>query len=171
MSLEQKTLNVTVSYGDVKVEFSGDPQAVLASVNSFLTKQIPALDLSYKITVNYSLNDLMEMFKDYVKITPEGPRVWRGEHKLSDKDIVGLQLVAAKINCEAGKASTPYLSLDEVKSATAINPKSISSRISEMAKSGYVDKEAGEQGTRYKITTQGIHWLNQTLMKKLKKSS
>jgi hypothetical protein len=26
--------------------------------------------------VNYALRDLAEMFGDYVKLTPEGPRVW-----------------------------------------------------------------------------------------------
>ncbi|MEM2873607.1 MAG: hypothetical protein QXD82_05510 [Nitrososphaerales archaeon] len=169
MSQGQKILNVTITYGELKAEFSGDPQSVLSSLNEFLTKHIPSIDLASKVTINYSLNDLISMFGDYVKITPEGPRVWMGEQKLSDKGILGLQLVAAKINQESGKVAIPSLTLNEIKSATGLNPKSISSRMSEMLKWGYVDKETSEEGVRYKITTQGINWLNQMLMKKVGK--
>ncbi|MGB9659953.1 MAG: hypothetical protein ACPLY9_05500 [Nitrososphaerales archaeon] len=166
MSQEQKILNVTITYGELKAEFNGDPRSVLSSLNEFLTKHIPSIDLASKVTINYSLNDLISMFGDYVKITPEGPRVWMGEQKLSDKGILGLQLVAAKINYESGKVAIPSLTLNEIRSATGLNPKSISSRMSEMLKWGYVDKETSEEGVRYKITTQGINWLNQMLMKK-----
>jgi len=170
VSKEQKSLNVTITYGELKAEFSGDPQYVLASINEFLAKHIPTIELASKVTINYSLNDLIGMFGDYVKITPEGPRVWMGEQKLSDKGILGLQLVAAKINHESGKVALPSLTLAEMRSATGLNPKSISSRMSEMLKWGYVDKETSEEGVRYKITTQGIHWLNQMLIKKVGKS-
>ena len=169
MSKEQ-ILNVTITYGELKAEFSGDPQQVLTSINEFLAKNIPNLDLASKVTINYSLNDLINMFGDYVKITPEGPRVWMGEQKLSDKGILGLQLVAAKINHESGKVALPSLTLAEMRTATGLNPKSISSRMSEMLKWGYVDKETSEEGVRYKITTQGVNWLNQMLVKKVGKS-
>ena len=169
MSKEQ-ILNVAITYGELKAEFSGDPQQVLTSINEFLAKNVPNLDLASKVTINYSLNDLINMFGDYVKITPEGPRVWIGEQKLSDKGILGLQLVAAKINHESGKVALPSLTLTEMRTATGLNPKSISSRMSEMLKWGYVDKETSEEGVRYKITTQGINWLNQMLVKKVGKS-
>jgi predicted transcriptional regulator len=51
--------------------------------------------------------------------------------------------------------------------ATALNPKSISSRISEMAKAGYVARDEKEPG-KYRITTAGIHWLNSTIAKKVR---
>ena len=50
--------------------------------------------------MNFSTKDLVDKFKDYVKITPEGPRVWNQERKLSDKELVGLQLVAQRIASE-----------------------------------------------------------------------
>lgn len=165
MDQEQK-LNVVISYDGIKAEFSGDPQTVLISINDFLAKNIPNINLASRIAVNYSVNNLVEMFCDYVKLTPEGPRVWKGEQKLSDKEIVGLQLVAAKINNEIGKTQASSLSLADVRLATGLNPKSISSRISEMSKWGYIDKESTEQGVRYKITTQGINWLSQIFIKK-----
>ncbi|MCP8322676.1 MAG: hypothetical protein L6N96_00660 [Candidatus Methylarchaceae archaeon HK02M2] len=169
MSLEKKMLNIVVTYGELRAEFSGNPQNVSSSVNEFLAKHIPNIELASKVTLNYSLNELIELFSDYVKITPEGPIVWKSE-KISDKKTLGLQLVAARINHELGKTFSPSTTLNEIKSATALNPKSISSRMSEMTKHGYVEREQSEEGINYKITTQGIHWLSKTLAKKSKKS-
>ncbi|MCP8311728.1 MAG: hypothetical protein L6M37_02095 [Candidatus Methylarchaceae archaeon HK02M1] len=169
MSQEQKNLNVAITYGELKVEFSGEPQHVAASVNEFLAKHIHNIELASKVTMNYSLNELIDLFGDYVKITPEGPKVWKGERKLSDKNTLGLQLVAARINYELARASTPSITLNEIKSATALNPKSISSRMSEMLKRGDVEREQSEEGVSYRITTQGIHWLSKVLMKKAEK--
>jgi predicted transcriptional regulator len=51
--------------------------------------------------------------------------------------------------------------------ATALNPKSISSRISEMVKAGHVARDEKEPG-KYRITTAGVHWLNSTIAKKVR---
>ncbi|MEM2101804.1 MAG: winged helix-turn-helix domain-containing protein, partial [Candidatus Nitrosocaldus sp.] len=86
--------------------------------------------------------------------------------RLSDKEIIALQLVAYKIMFELKRFNTPSMTAQEIQSITGLKPKSVSSRLSELVKAGYVEKEAGEQGARYKITTQGIHWLNNTLTNK-----
>ena len=163
---ETETLTVTVRYGDLAAEFKGPPEIVLISVQSFIVKHIPQLDLARKISVSYGLAELTNMFQDLIKMTPEGPRVWFVDVDLSDKEIVGLQLVAAKIAHESGKTDKVALSPAELQSNTGLNAKSISSRISEMSKTGYVMKESSESGVRYRITTQGITWLHQLLSKK-----
>jgi DNA-binding HxlR family transcriptional regulator len=52
-----------------------------------------------------------------------------------------------------------------------LNPKSISSRLSELVKSGYVyksvDKENQLEVVVYGITTVGISWLNNAITKKI----
>ncbi|MEM2211199.1 MAG: winged helix-turn-helix transcriptional regulator [Nitrososphaerales archaeon] len=166
MSEVKPNLNVVVNYGDLKVEFSGDPEIVLRSINDFLAKQIPALTLAKKIMVNYSINDLINMFGEFIKITSEGARVWRGEWKLSDRDLIALQLIASKMGYEIGQLKDPSLSLAEIQALTNLNPKSISSRLSELVKMGYVARESTDQGFRYKITTQGIYWMNNVISKK-----
>jgi hypothetical protein len=72
-------LSISVSYGDAKVEFSGSPEVVMRSLHEFVSKVVPNMDLARTITVNYSLNDLIQTFKEHVRITPEGPRVWTQE--------------------------------------------------------------------------------------------
>ncbi len=164
---EAEKLIVTISYGATRTEFSGSPEAVIVSVNKFLSKQIPTLDLADKITVNYAVAELIDKFGAYVKMTSEGPRVWTSNHKLSDKDTVCLQLIAAKIGYMTGKSESHSLTLQEIYNSTGLKPKSISSRLSEVTKAGYVEREQADQGARYKITTQGIHWFGGVLEKKI----
>jgi hypothetical protein len=39
-------VNVSVIVGDIKVQFNGSAESVLTSVITFLTKQVPAIDLA-----------------------------------------------------------------------------------------------------------------------------
>ena len=165
---QSDSVNVIVTVGDVKVQFSGSAESVMASVMSFLSKQVPSMDLARKILLNYSAQELIEAYSHLIKITPEGPRVIPDSNaRLSDKDMVGLQLVAARISRDLGRLQDDAMQVSEMHAATALNPKSISSRISEMAKAGHVARDEKEPG-RYRITTAGIHWLNSTIARKLK---
>ena len=163
----EKQLSVSVSYGDVKVDFSGSPDVVLRSLHEFVAKEIPNIDLARSISVNYSLNDLVQMFKDYIRFTEEGPRVWVQDKKASDKDVILLQLIAAKAAHLSGRKQSEDMSVGELETATSLNPKTIGSRLSELNKTGAVErKEADGGGGRYKVTTTGVHWLHGQLQKK-----
>lgn len=161
-------VNVTVSVGDVKVQFSGAAESVLQSVSAFLSKQVPGLDLAKRISLNFAVTELVENYSSFVKITPEGPRVIPDtDAKLSDREVIALQLLASRIAKELGKLSTDGLQVSEIHAFTALKPKSVSSRISEFVKAGLVVRDESDS-TRYRITTSGIHWLNSTIMKKFK---
>jgi hypothetical protein len=165
---QAENVNVIVTVGDVKVQFSGSAESVMASVMSFLSKQVPSMDLAKKISLNYAAQELVEAYSHLVKITPEGPRVIPdSDARLSDKDMVALQLVAARIAKDLGRVQDDAMQVSEMHAATALNPKSISSRISEMAKAGHVARDEKEP-TKYRITTAGINWLNSTIAKKVR---
>jgi len=159
-----------VAYGDVKVEFSGSPEVVFRSLHEFISKEIPNIDLARSISVNYSLNDLVQMFKDYIRFTEEGPRVWVQDRKLSDKDVILLQLAAARAAYLSAKAKSEDMSVSELETATSLNPKTIGSRLSELNKVGAVERSEAEGTGRYRVTTTGIHWLHTQLQKKFPKS-
>lgn len=165
---ESKNVNVVVTYGETTVEFKGSLEDVLESVLRFLAKEVPQLDLAKKISLNYPASELIETYSDYVKITPEGPRIITEGKKLSDKDLIALQLVAYRIASEIGKGDGGGVSPQELLTSTSLNPKSVSSRLSELVKAGYVQKDNTDNGVKYRITTQGIHWLNSTLLKKVR---
>jgi RIO-like serine/threonine protein kinase len=89
--------------------------------------------------------------------------------KLSDKQIVALYLVAMKISKELGKSEYEKVTVSHIQSATALNPKSISSRLSELVKSGHVLKEVKRDTSQtgfFFISTAGIHWLALSFSKK-----
>ena len=168
MSQAENDVNVTVTIGDVKVEFSGSAETITASVMNFLLKEVPSMDLARKILLNYAAQELIETYSHLIKITPEGPRViLNTDVKLSDKDIVALQLVAARIAKDLGRLQDNSMQVSDIHTATALNPKSISSRISEMVKAGHVARDEKEP-SKYRITTAGIHWLNSTIPKKIR---
>ena len=163
-----KELSVSVSYGDSRVEFAGSPEVVMRSLHEFISKVIPNMDLARMITVNHSLNDLIHMFKEYVRITPEGPRVWAQDRKLSDRDVILLQLVASRISSLSGTAVQDALGVGEIESATGLNPKTISSRLSELTKAARVERVASEGGGKYRIATMGVDRLSEQLSKKMR---
>jgi hypothetical protein len=161
-------LSVSVSYGDAKVQFSGPPDVVMRSLHEFVSKVVPNLDLARTISVNFSLNDLVQLFKDYIRITPEGPRVWSQDKKLSDRDVILLQLIAAKAASLSGKSTSDAMSVAEIQAATGLYPKTISSRLSELTKQTQVERIDAEGGGKYRIATVGIHRLSEQLAKKFK---
>ena len=176
-STESSTkVNVSITVGDVKVQFNGSPESVLTSVINFMTKQVPTIDLARKISLSYAVTELIDLFSNFIKITPEGPRVILkheefGMKKLSDKENVALHLVAAKIAKDLGKVSNDARQLSEIQFVTTLNPKSVSSRLSELVKAGHVLRDStsdGNEYSTYKITTSGIHWLNSVLAKRVK---
>jgi hypothetical protein len=167
----ERQLAVIVSYGEVKVEFSGSPDVVFRSLHEFISKEVPNIDLAKSISVNYSLNDLIQMFKDYIRFTEEGPRVWTQDKKLSDKDVIALQLVAARTAMLSGKAKSDDMNVTELQTATSLLAKTIGSRLSELSKSGAVDRLEGEGTGRYRMTTIGVHWLHGQLTKKFPRAS
>jgi predicted transcriptional regulator len=169
-------VNVSITVGDIQVQFNGSAESILRSVINFMTKQVPTIDLARKISLSYEVMDLIDLFSNFIKITPEGPRVILdqeefGMKKLSDKEIVALHLVAAKIGKDLGKVSNDGTQLSEIQFVTTLNPKSVSSRLSELVKAGHVlrDNTADwSESSTYKITTSGIHWLNSMLAKRVK---
>ena len=161
-------MSIKVTYGDASVEFSGSPEVVLRSLHDFVSKVIPGMDLARAISLNHSLNDMTQTFKDYVKITPEGPRVWTQDRRLSDRDTILLQLVAARIASLSGKVQADAMSVGEIEAATGLYPKTISSRLSELTKSALVERLGTDAGGRYKITTMGVSRLGEQLSKKLR---
>ena len=162
----EMNLTVSVSFGDIRAEFTGSPEAVLSSVNSFLAKEIPEFSLARKLYLNFSVKELVENFQQHIRITPEGARVWNSaEKKYSDKELIALQLVAQRIASDTS-GGVPSLTLASLQESTSLNPKSLSSRLSELAKVGLVIRENAEDGTRFRITTQGIDWLSGILAKK-----
>ena len=84
--------------------------------------------------------------------------------RMSDKQLIALQLVAARTAYELGKAERDGMTIQEIEQATALKPKSISSRLSELAKQNAVERRSGNRSVYYRITAYGIAWLSKELV-------
>jgi DNA-binding MarR family transcriptional regulator len=174
-------INASITLGDIKVQFNGSAESVLTSIINFMTKHIPTLDLAKRISLNYAVTDLIETYSNLIKITPEGPRVIisdpyeLGIKKISDKEMVALQLIASRIAKDVGKILDDAMQASEIQSTTTLNPKSVSSRLSELVKAGYVVRDNTKDGIGsaivYRISTSGIHWLTSTMIKRIRPHS
>src|SRR5262245_33408110 len=112
---QPENVNVVVTVGDVKVQFNGSAESVMASVNNFLSKQIPSMELARNISLNYSTQELTQTFSHLIKITPVGPRIISDSGtRLSDKDLVALQLIAARIARDLGKIQDDAMQVAEI---------------------------------------------------------
>jgi len=161
---EKREVRVHVSFDGFEADLIGTPEDVAVSFNKLMAQQIPTLELAKTLVLNYTLVELTNIFQDYVRITPEGPRVIT-DAKLSDKMLIALQLVAFKIGFEAAKLNSDKASLQDLERFTGLNPKSISSRLSEMTKAGHADRMTSEGGVFYYLTTAGVSWLAKSLGK------
>ena len=102
------------------------------------------------------------------------------------QEFVALQLVASRIAKGLGIIQEEGMKISDIESATKANPKSVNPRLSEMIRSGHVTKdlrfgtesavetkeeeeEEEKPSTIYRITTAGIHWLNNIIDKKVKR--
>ena len=159
---------ITIIHNDTTIDFKGSPSEVLYSVNEFLLKSIPSIELAKKISINYTLEDISLKFHKIIKITPEGPRIWIDSNNLSDRERISLQLLANYTAFLAGKSNNSFTTISDLCKLTGLNPKSISSRLSELQKSCYVDKENIYKKIMFKITTQGINWLDSIIDNRLK---
>jgi len=175
-SIKHETINVSIQFGDIKVQFNGEPENVTISVMNFLSKNIPEIDLARRISLNYSIPELINIYSPIIKITPEGPKILPDNveiqnKKFSDKEIVMLYLLGSKIAFELGKISDKSSRISDIQSSTNLNPKSISSRLSELVKAGYVSRSVNKENQLelvvYGITTVGISWLNNIITKKI----
>jgi hypothetical protein len=157
-------LHVSITYGQLKAEFSGNPDEIAHSVNTFIANQLPAYNLARKLSLSYSAKELVEKFQDYIRITREGARISLTGKKVSDKQLVALQLIGEKIAFETGSSSQEYAKSPDLQEKTSLNAKSLSSRLSELSKAGCVVRQQTSEGSSFKISTQGISWLASTLL-------
>jgi len=147
-------LKVDISYGELSATFSGNPDDVLVAVTRFLASNVPAIDVAKKVLLKYDLQELIQMFSDYVKITDEGPRILVREN-LSIKQKITLQLVGNRIAYLLNKIQDEPVTLQDLINVLGLPGKSISSRLSELVKAGYITRIQDSKTTKYQISTWG----------------
>ena len=99
----QNQVEVAIRYRDVEKTIRGNPEEVFKGVFQFLSQTIPALEIVSKITLTVDFADFLKEAAGVFAVTSEGVVVLTPLEALTDRELVLLCLVRAKISCETGK--------------------------------------------------------------------
>lgn len=136
----------------------GDPEYVVRNILSWIYKVIPGIDLARKLMVSIDYQRLIEALSKYICVSNKNEIIFKEKpvQKLSLSNKILIVLGTANLLYHLDKRDVDGLLLQNLSKHLSSSSKTVSSRLSELYSSGYVDKEKTEKGVLYKITLKGI---------------
>ena len=161
----QTHVEVTIRYRDIEKTIKGSPDEVFKAVFQFLSEAIPALDVVSRITLSVNFADFLKDAAGVLAVTPEGVVVLTPPEALTDRELVLLYLVRAKVGFETGRSEKETLLASDLISFTGKGSGTVAGRLSELSGEGLVERTGKGE---YRVTTFGLHRFRQDVLPKLK---
>jgi len=162
---QDNQVEVTVRYRDVEKTIRGSPDEVFRGVFRFLSETIPALDVVSRVTLSVDFADFLKEVAGVFAVTPEGVVVLTPPEALTDRELVLLYLVRAKVGFETGRSEKETLLASDLISFTGKGSGTVAGRLSELSGEGLVERTGKGE---YRVTTFGLHRFRQDVLPKLK---
>jgi len=162
---KQEQVEVIIRYRDVEKTIRGTPEQVFQDTFKFLSEVIPALDVVSKITLTVNFADFLKEAAGVFAVTPEGVVVLTPPEALTDRELVLLYLVRAKVGFETKRSEKETLLASDLISFTGKGSGTIAGRLSELSGEGVVERTGKGE---YRVTTFGLHRFRQDVLPKLK---
>jgi hypothetical protein len=162
---EQGQVEVTIRYRDVEKTIKGSPEEAFRGVFQFLSEIIPALDVVSRITLTVNFADFLREAAGVFAVTPEGVVILTSLEALTDRELVMLNLVRAKVAFETGRSEKETLLASDLISFTGKGSGTVAGRLSELSGEGLVERTGKGE---YRVTTFGLHRFRQDVLPKLK---
>ena len=162
---EQGQVEVVIRYRDVEKAIKGKPDDVFRGVFQFLSETIPALDVVSRITLTVNFADFLREAAGVFAVTPEGVVILTPLEALTDRELVMLNLVRAKVAFETGRSEKETLLASDLISFTGKGSGTVAGRLSELSGEGLVERTGKGE---YRVTTFGLHRFRQDVLPKLK---
>jgi len=162
---EPTQIEVTIRYRDVEKTIKGTPEDVFRGVYQFLSETIPALAVVSKITLTVNFADFLRDAAGVFAVTPEGVVILTPLEALTDRELVLLYLVRAKVGFETGRSEKETLLASDLISFTGKGSGTVAGRLSELSGEGLVERTGKGE---YRVTTFGLHRFRQDVLPKLK---
>lgn len=162
---QQREIEVTIRYRDVEKTIKGAPDDVFRGVFQFLSEAIPALDVVSRVTLTVNFADFLKEVAGVFAVTPEGVVVLTPPEALTDRELVLLYLVRAKVAYETGRSDKDTLLASDLVSFTGKGSGTVAGRLSELSAEGLVERTGKGE---YHVTTFGLHRFRQDVLPKLK---
>jgi hypothetical protein len=158
-------IEVTIRYRDVEKTIKGKPGDVFRSVFQFLSETVPALDIVSRITLTVNFADFLKDAAGVFAVTPEGVAVLTTLEALTDRELVLVHLIRAKIAFETGRSEKETLLASDLISLTGKGSGTVAGRLSELSGEGLVERIGKGE---YRVTTFGLHRFREDVLPKLK---
>jgi hypothetical protein len=162
---EPAQIEVTIRYRDIEKTIKGNPEDVFRGVFQFLSETIPALAVVSKITLTVDFADFLKDAAGVFAVTPEGVVILTPLEALTDRELVLLYLVRAKVGFETGRSEKETLLASDLISFTGKGSGTVAGRLSELSGEGLVERTGKGE---YRVTTFGLHRFRQDVLPKLK---
>lgn len=162
---KQEQIEVVIRYRDVEKIIRGNPDQVFQDTFRFLSEVIPVLEVVSKITLSVNFADLLEETAGVFAITPEGVVVLTPPDALTDRELILLYLVRAKVGFETKKSEKETLLASDLISLTGKGSGTVAGRLSDLSSEGLVERIGKGE---YRVTTFGLHRFRQHVLPKLK---
>ena len=162
---EQGQVEVVIRYRDVEKTIRGKPEEAFRGVFQFLSEIIPALDVVSRITLTVNFADFLREAAGVFAVTPEGVVVLTPLEALTDRELVMLYLIRAKVAFETGKSERETVLASDLISFTGKGSGTVAGRLSELSGEGLVERIGKGE---YRVTTFGLHRFRQDMLPKLK---
>jgi|Deesub1362A_J573_1020465.scaffolds.fasta_scaffold00001_485 DNA-binding transcriptional ArsR family regulator len=151
-------IKVTVVLDGMEYTVEGDPESVLRNVLQWVYKIMPEVDLARRLMVDIDYMRLSDVLSKYVMTSEEGDIIFKEDIpqrlSLSNKILIALGL--SKLLYQLGKRDEDGIYLHELAKYVVSSTKTVSSRLSELYSTGYVEKNKMEDGVLYRITIKGL---------------
>ena len=136
----------------------GDPDYVVKNILNWIYNILPEIDLARKLMLKIDYQKLVNILSKYAYVSENNEVIFKedSEQKLSLSNKILISLGLANLLHHLGKHDVNGLLLQNLSKYLSSSNKTISSRLSELYSSGYVEKEKTEDGVLYRITLKGI---------------
>ncbi|MEM2928839.1 MAG: hypothetical protein QXP60_07740 [Nitrososphaerota archaeon] len=165
MSEKNENLKINISYKDLSATFEGNPEQVYRSVIAFLEKVIPAYSLASRISYSINIQEILEKANKILAYNQnEGIFFLNPINNYSLNDGIMLFLLKLYIEHSVGLRDSPEASLLELSNSLNKSQKSISGKLSNLIKNGYVRRLS--RGS-YVLTITGLKHLIENIIPKI----
>ena len=147
-----------MKYENLSYEIEGEPEYVMRNVLDWIYNILPEINLAKKLLFRVDYQKLADILSKYAFVSSEGEIIIKEDidQKLSLSNKILIALGLANLLYHIGKCNVNGFLIQTLSKYLSSTNKTVSSRLSELYSSGYVDKEKTNEGILYKITLKGI---------------
>ena len=130
----------------------------MKNILSWVYNILPEIDLAKKLLFKVDYQKLADTLSKYAYVSNDGEIIIKEntDQKLSLSNKILIALGLANLLYHISKYNADGLLLQTLSKYLSSPSKTVSSRLSELYSSGYVEKEKTDEGVLYKITLKGI---------------